>query len=47
MQTITIRIPDEMYQDIKMIESEEKAERAELIHRLLADAIRRWKLKRP
>jgi len=29
-----------------MIESEEKAERAEVIRRLLEDAIKRWKLKK-
>jgi len=46
LQTITTRVPDEMYQDIKKIESEEKTERAEVIRRLLAEAIKRWKLKR-
>ena len=46
LQTITTRVPDEIYQDIKKIEIEEKAERAEVIRRLLADAIKRWKLKR-
>jgi len=46
LQTITTRVPDEIYQDIKKIESEEKTERAEVIRRLLADAIKRWKLKR-
>lgn len=46
MQTITARVPDEIYQDIKKIESEEKTQRAEVIRRLLAEAIKRWKLKR-
>ena len=46
LQTITTRVPDEIYQDIKKIESEEKAERAEVIRRLLAEAIKRRKLKR-
>jgi len=46
LQTITTRVPDKIYQDIKKIESEEKTERAEVIRRLLADAIKRWKLKR-
>jgi len=46
LQTITTRVPDEIYQDIKKIESEEKTERAEVIRRLLAEAIKRWKLKR-
>jgi predicted HTH domain antitoxin len=46
LQTITTRVPDEIYQDIKKIEGEEKAERAEVIRRLLAEAIKRRKLKR-
>jgi len=46
VQTVTTRVPDEIYQDIKKIESEEKTERAEVIRRLLAEAIKRWKLKR-
>jgi predicted HTH domain antitoxin len=46
LQTITTRVPDEIYQDIKRIESEEKAERAEVIRRLLDEAIKRRKLKR-
>lgn len=46
LETITTRVPDEIYRDIKRIEEEEKAERAEVIRRLLSDAIRRWKLKR-
>ena len=46
LQTITTRVPEEMYQDIKKIESEEKTERAEVIRRLLAEAIKGWKLKR-
>jgi len=46
LQTITTRVPDEIYQDIKKIESEEKTDRAEVIRRLLAEAIKRWKLKR-
>jgi len=46
LQTITTRVPDEIYEDIKKIGSEEKTERAEVIRRLLAEAIKRWKLKR-
>jgi len=46
LQTITTRVADEIYQDIKKIESEEKTERAEVIRRLLAEAIKRWKLKK-
>lgn len=46
METITTRVPDEIYQDIKRIEEEEKTKRAEVIRRLLYDAIKRWKLKK-
>lgn len=46
LQTITTRVPDEIYRDIKKIESEEKTARAEVIRRLLAEAIKRWKLRR-
>jgi len=46
LQTITTRVADEIYLDIKKIESEEKTERAEVIRRLLAEAIKRWKLKK-
>jgi len=46
VQTVTTRVPEEIFEDILNIEREEKAERAEVIRRLLADAIKRWKLKR-
>jgi len=46
LQTITTRVLEEMYGDIKKIEREEKAERAEVIRRLLAEAIKSWRLKR-
>lgn len=46
LQTITTRVPEEMYRDIKKIEGEEKTERAEVIRKLLAEAIKRWKLKK-
>jgi len=46
LETITTRVPDEIYQDIKRIEEEEKTERAEVIRRLLSDAIKRWKPKK-
>jgi len=46
LETITTRVPNDIYQDIKRIEEEEKTERAEVIRRLLSDAIKRWKLKK-
>jgi len=46
LQTITTRVPEEMFQDIKKIEREEKTERAEVVRKLLVEAIKRWKLKK-
>jgi len=46
LETITTRVPDEVYRDIKRIEEEERTGRAEVIRRLLSDAIKRWKLKK-
>ncbi|MCS4542374.1 MAG: UPF0175 family protein [Euryarchaeota archaeon] len=46
MGTITARISQELFKDIKKIEKEEAADRAEVIRRLLADAVKRWKLKK-
>ncbi len=46
METITTRVPDEIFQDIRRIEKEEQTERAEVIRRLLSDAIKVWKLRR-
>lgn len=46
LETITTRVPEKIYQEIKKIEEEEKTERAEVIRRLLFDAIKRWKLKK-
>lgn len=46
MKVVTARIPDEYLKELKIIEREEQAERAEVIRRLLADSIKRWKIKR-
>jgi predicted HTH domain antitoxin len=46
LQTITTRVPEEMFQDIKEIEREEKTERAEVVRKLLVEAIKRWKLRK-
>lgn len=46
MGVITARVPDDLFQDIKEIEREEKAERAEVVRKLLDKAIDEWKLKR-
>ncbi len=46
MQTITARIPEGLLKDLKRIEGEERTERAEVIRRLLAEAIGEWKLRK-
>lgn len=46
MKVITARIPEEYLQDLKRIEREEHAERAEVIRKLLAEAIKEWKQKK-
>lgn len=46
MKVVTARIADEHFKDLKIIEREEQADRAEVIRRLLADAIKRWKIKK-
>ncbi|KXB02239.1 hypothetical protein AKJ44_01045 [candidate division MSBL1 archaeon SCGC-AAA261F17] len=46
METVTARIPKDLLQDLKEIESEEKTERAEVIRKLLDDAVKEWKVKK-
>ena len=46
METITTRVPKDVLEEIKKIEKEEKADRAEVVRRLLADAVQRWRVKR-
>lgn len=46
MGVVTARVPEDLFQDIREIEREEKAERAEVIRRLLDEAVSRWKLKK-
>jgi predicted HTH domain antitoxin len=46
METVTARVPEELFRDIVEIERQEKAERAEVIRKLLDRAVREWKLKR-
>lgn len=46
MKVVTARIADEHFKDLKIIEKEEQADRAEVIRRLLGDAIKRWKIKK-
>ena len=46
MPVITARIPDDLLRDLEMIEKEEQSDRAETIRKLVAKAIREWKLKK-
>ncbi len=46
MDVITARIPERYVQDLKRIEKEEHADRAEIIRKLLADAIKDWKQRK-
>lgn len=43
---MTARIPEHLMEDLKFIEKEEKAERAEIVRRLLDSAVKEWKLKK-
>jgi predicted HTH domain antitoxin len=46
LETITARVPEALVKDLKRIEGEERTERAEVIRRLLAEAIADWKLRK-
>jgi predicted HTH domain antitoxin len=46
LQTITARVSEGLLKDLKRIESEERTERAEVIRRLLTEAIADWKMRK-
>jgi predicted HTH domain antitoxin len=46
LETITARVPESLLKDLKRIEGEERTERAEVIRRLLTEAIGEWKLRK-
>lgn len=46
METVTARIPEALFRNLQQIEREEKAERAEIIRKLLDDAVKGWKVKK-
>ena len=46
MKVITTRIEDKYFEDLKKIEMEEQTERAEVMRKLLASAIKEWKTKK-
>ena len=46
MKVVTTRIEDKYFEDLKIIEKEEQIERAEVMRKLLAQAIHEWKKKK-
>jgi Arc/MetJ-type ribon-helix-helix transcriptional regulator len=44
MEVLTARIPDDLLKAIQEIETDERAERAEVVRRLLDKAVREWRL---
>lgn len=46
MKVITGRISEEYFEDLKMIEKEEHADRAVVIRKLLAEGIKHWKTRK-
>ena len=46
MKVVTARIEDEYFEDLKMIEQEEHTEKAEVMRKLLAKAIKDWKIRK-
>ncbi len=46
MKVITARIEDKYFEDMKIIEKEEKTDMAVVMRKLLATAIMEWKIKR-
>lgn len=46
MKVVTARIEDEYFEDLEKIEKEEQTERAEVMRKLLASAIKEWKIKK-
>ncbi|MBS3097140.1 UPF0175 family protein [Candidatus Woesearchaeota archaeon] len=46
MKVITARIGEKQFEDLKNIEKEEQTERAEVMRKLLANAIKEWKVRK-
>ena len=46
MKVITTRIEEKYFEDLKKIEIEEQTERAEVMRKLLAQAIQEWKTRK-
>jgi predicted HTH domain antitoxin len=46
MPVITARVPEDLIKDLERIEREEHSDRAEVIRKLVAKAVREWKLQK-
>jgi len=46
MEVLTTRVPEELSKAIREIEKEERADRAEVVRRLLDRAVRDWKISK-
>ncbi len=46
MKVITARIPEKELRDLALIEREEKVDRAEVVRKLLAESIKKWKVEK-
>lgn len=46
MKVVTARIEDDYFKDLKEIEKDEQTDRAEVVRKLLAKAIKDWKAKK-
>lgn len=46
MKVITARIEDKYFEDLEAIEKEEHTDKAEVMRKLLAKAIKDWKIKK-
>ena len=46
MPVITARIPENLLEDLEKVEKEEHTDRAEVIRKLLSQAVREWKIKK-
>ena len=46
MAVITARVPDKMLKDVEQLEKTEHTDRAEAVRKLLATALKEWKMKR-
>ena len=46
MAVITTRISDKMLRDVEQVEKTEHTDRAEAVRKLLATALKEWKIKR-